>query len=424
MSKGSLEKAPSLYRSDVARGLAAGSEVSKKGGRYGAGLIEGFAVITRGEALGHGLWIDREFIASVDAAMSGARSGVKSRFTHPDLSGDGLAKGLGRVYWRKSESEDIARGDLHLWESSRKSPDGDLGGYVLTRADEDPESFGASISFAFDVEATKAHFLANGGKIKIGEYGEQIWDASEFRSTDPLNVGKLPHARLAELRAVDIVDDPAANPDGLFHRDETLKSAESLLEYALGLSDRKPEIASFGIDPDRAGGFVRRFLNSRGLSLMKLKGLNEAGVLADDAPPKDQAANVEDQEILDEEGAQDPVSETEPKTDEEKEGDSASPPASENSALSAREECRRFVDAFGAARGAEWFASGLSFDAALEKFAAELKAENEKLRKQLKAAASAESAPLSSGGADEQRSGSKSGAGFASRIRFSTPSRN
>jgi hypothetical protein len=419
MSKSNLEKAPSLYRTDVARGLAAGLEVSGVGGRYGAGLIEGFAVITRGEALGHGFWIDRDFVSQVNTALAGNRSGVKSRFTHPDLSGDGLAKGLGRVYWRESEDEDISRGDLHLWESSRKSPDGDLGGYILERAKEDPESFGASIAFVYDLEATKAHFLANGGKVT--DWGE--WDSSGFRSPDPLNVLGLPHARLAELRAVDIVDDPAANPAGLFHRDETLKSAESLLEYALGLSDRKPEIASFGVDPDRAGGFVRRFLKNRGLSLMKLKSLNEAGVLEDEATTAAEGSNVEAQDIQDEGGDPGTVQAAESETDKKEAGDQAAAPSGEAPALSARKECRRFVDAFGAARGAEWFASGLSFEEATARFAAELKSENEKLKRQLQAAAQAEAAPLSSGGADEKRGGS-SRAGFAGKIRLPVPSRN
>jgi len=424
MKKSNLESAPSLYRSDVARGLAAGSEVSTAGGRYGAGLVEGFAVITRGEALGHGFWIDQEFVSQVNQALAGNRSGVKSRFTHPDLSGDGLAKGLGRVFFRDSESSDVARGDLHLWESSRKSPDGDLGGYVLERAKEDPESFGASISFVYDIEATKAHFLANGGKITVDEYGQELWNSSSFKSPDPLNVSRLPHARLAELRAVDIVDDPAANPDGLFHRDSTLKEAESFLEYALGLSDRKPEVASFGVDPDRAGGFLRRFLKTRGLSVMKLKNLNEAGVLEDVATAQaEEGANVEAQDIQDEGGDPGSVQATEPATDSQEAGDAAPATSGEAPALSAREECRRFVDAFGAARGAAWFADGLSFAEATSRFAAELKAENEKLRKQLKDAQSAEAAPLSSGGADEKRPGS-SRSGFASRIKLPTPSRN
>ena len=424
MKRSNLESAPSLYRTDIARGLAAGSEVSTAGGRYGAGLVEGFAVITRGEALGHGFWIDREFVSQVNQALAGNRSGVKSRFTHPDLSGDGLAKGLGRVFFRDSESEDVARGDLHLWESSRKSPDGDLGGYVLERAKEDPESFGASISFVYDIEATKAHFLANGGEIKIDEYGSQFWDRSSFKSPDPLNVLRLPHARLADLRAVDIVDDPAANPDGLFHRDQTLQEAESLLEYALGLSDRKPEVASFGVDPDRAGGFIRRFLKTRGLSVMKLKNLNEAGVLEDVATAQtEQGSNVEAQDIQDEGGDPGPVQKAEPTTEQEEAGDAAPAPSGEAPALNAREECRRFVDAFGATRGAAWFADGLSFEEATSRFAAELKSENEKLRKQLKSLQSAEVAPLSSGGADEKQSGG-SRAGLASKIRLPIPSRN
>lgn len=413
-----LKQAPKYFRAGVARGLATGSAPVEDGGRFGGGLIPGVAVITRGEALGHGVWIDSTFVGQVRDALAAHSEGVKSRFTHPDLSGDGLAKGLGRVFAAEGGNGDTVRGDLHFWRSAANSPEGDLSGFLMRRAAEDPKSFGASITFLHDREAENLFAIENGASVSAG------WvDFSTFKSPDPLNVQNLPHARLAELRAVDIVDDPAANPEGLFHRDETLKEAEGLFSYALGLTDRKPEVALFDIDPDRVGGFVRRFLSSKGLELMK-KSLNTG------APDDKTTAGAPTDPANPAEGATTPPA-TPPNGEKEPE---AGTPATESPALSeGRKAMKAFAAAFGPELGARYFMEGLTMDEAKSRFAAaqqealkadveKLKAENASLAAKLKEAEGKLSAiskehprALSSGGADEKTDrGSRSG--FASRI--------
>lgn len=418
MSKSKLKGAPTRFRSGVSKGLSPESRVDKSGGRFGAGVITGFAVVTRGEALGHGLWIDDVFVASVSEALAASDMGLKSRFTHPDMSGDGLAKGLGRTVFSKSGGG-ITRGDLHLWKTSRESPDGDLGGYVLERAVEDPDSFGSSIVFDHDYEAQKAFAIKHGAKEILTEWGPGL-DFSGFKSPDPDNAKNLPHARLGKLRAVDIVDDPAANPSGLFHRDATFKEAEGLLEYALGFSDRKPELVSLDIDPDRVGGFVRRFLNSRGLEVTKLKGLNDGGSSSDTIPATTEGATPDQEKKPEEKKAEGATSET------------ATAPAEESPQLSdGRKEAKRFVDAFGSDKGGAWYAEGLSFEDASARYSKELREENKKLaeensklRNQIKELSGTERDPLSTGGADEKRTGEKTRSGFGSRIRFAGASKN
>lgn len=419
LSKNNLKTAPKFFRSGIARGLAKGSKVQADGGKFGAGLVSGFSVIARGEALGHNLWIDQDFVSSVAQALSSeGDSGVKSRFTHPDLSGDGLAKGLGRVVLAESNSSDIVRGDLHIWQSARKSPDGDLGGYILSRAAEDPESFGASIHYEPDLEAEAEFFVEHGGKI-VETFEAQIWDASEFKSPDPKNKNNYPHARLAELRAVDTVDDPAANPSGLFHRDETFKEAEGLIEYALGFSDRKPELVSLDIDPDRVGGFVRRFLSSRGLEVMKLKGLNDVDPKAegDDPTPATPAAPAAPAASASEATPAAPAVAPAP-TEPEK----PKTPTPEEELSAGRKEAKRFIDSFGAEKGGKWFADGKTFAEASGLFTKDLAEENAKLKKQLAAAQSCEKNPLTTGGGDDKPA--RTGSGFASKIRLPEPSRN
>lgn len=110
--------------------------------------------------------------------------------------------------------------------------------------------------------------LANGARWVTDAYGNQVLKG--FRSPDPQNVDNLPHARLKELRAVDAVDDPAANPGGLFHRgQEFAQEGEALLAWTLGLTPKKPSTTLFGVDPDRAKAFVSRLLARHGLSISK-----------------------------------------------------------------------------------------------------------------------------------------------------------
>jgi hypothetical protein len=107
-----LNTRPRLLRSTIARGLAAGDQpVDRTGGDFGAGIVRGMAILTRGEALGHGLWCDRVMLSQVATAINASANGAKARFTHPDLSGDGLGKGLGRVK-NASLDGDVVRRNL------------------------------------------------------------------------------------------------------------------------------------------------------------------------------------------------------------------------------------------------------------------------------------------------------------------------
>ena len=76
------------FRASVSR--TSGAAISDDGGKYGHGYITGLSVITRGEASGHDMWIDADFLSDVTAAGNAANDGMKARFTHPGQSSDGL----------------------------------------------------------------------------------------------------------------------------------------------------------------------------------------------------------------------------------------------------------------------------------------------------------------------------------------------
>ncbi|HEY4260383.1 MAG TPA: hypothetical protein VGM98_09490 [Schlesneria sp.] len=263
------------FRSAVGLSAAAPAEgrVNPTGGKWGAGLIRGVSVLTRGEALGHGFWVDTVMLDQCLSFMQAMNDkGLKSRFTHPGLCADGLAKKLGILVDGKRVGDQVLA-DEHFNGYAHKSPDGDLAGYVMARAEEEPEHFGTSIVFISDDQAEIDFMLANGGRWEtVEDEGGEFETIVDFKSPDPDNVESLPHARIKELLGCDVVDDPAANPHGFFHRDlSAVKDGESFLDYALGLSEVRPATVSFGVDPDRARQFLTQWATSRGLSL-PLKG--------------------------------------------------------------------------------------------------------------------------------------------------------
>lgn len=164
-------------------------------------VLPGVAIVTRGEALGHGSWLDGAFLRQVADAINAAPAGIKSRFAHPLLT-DGIGTFLGRVKNARVDG-DVVRGDLNLFATAHDTPDGDLAGYVMRLAEEDPTAFGLSISFLRDIDAEGEFLAANSRR-------------GRFASPDQRNVESYPHVRLKTLLAADVVDQPAANPAGLY----------------------------------------------------------------------------------------------------------------------------------------------------------------------------------------------------------------
>lgn len=169
-------------------------------------VIYGVSMLQTGEALGHGLMIDDKMLAQcVDGVNATGGHGIKSRFTHPGMCSDAMGKMLGKVKNARVMG-DKAVADLYLAEHASKTPDGDLAGYVMDLADESPQDFGMSIAFdgsAVWKTTTGAEFEAS--------------NANGDRAARPADaVGDKPFARITKLRASDVVDEPAANRDGLF----------------------------------------------------------------------------------------------------------------------------------------------------------------------------------------------------------------
>lgn len=238
------------------------SKIDKEGGRFKSGLIQNVSIIKKGDALGHGMFIDDVFLAQV--ADSIGVDGIKARFTHPHMSSDGAGTFLGKGFGGFVEGDKVLA-DLHFSKTSRKTPKhGDLGGYVMEMGEETPDCIGLSIAFRFD-PAEENNFV------------EEHTEKGEFKSPDPMNKNNYPHARLKRLLAVDVVDSPAANDDGLFSAENNFLSlAEDSILYVLGISDVAPDQSEMlGVNIDRAKGFAEKVLFSHNLEIVEKKKVGE-----------------------------------------------------------------------------------------------------------------------------------------------------
>jgi len=206
---------------------------------HSSGVIRGVTIAQVGIARGHEAWLDRTFLLQIVDQANSRPQGIKARFGHPNMCSTALGTYLGR-FKNYAYTGDKVVADLHLDETAKNTPNGNLFDYVLDMAGNNPDMFGASIAFeSNDLEEVEEN--VDGKKVKKKCF------------------------RLKELRATDIVDDPAAT-DGLF-------SADSLPAQATRFLDENPEIAELIFSkPNNIIEFLSNYINNSTMSLAdKLK---------------------------------------------------------------------------------------------------------------------------------------------------------
>ncbi len=219
-------------------------------------VIYGVSAAQAVEALGHGLMLDAKTLQQIVDLGNATKNGVKSRYTHPGLSSDGMGKQLGRMKNFRVEG-DKAIGDLHLYESASRTPSGDLAGHVMDLADEDGAAFGMSIV----AEGSRVWTLADGTEVST--------DDEDGRPKDAMT--DLPVFRVTALDAVDVVDEPAANRDGLFS--SALWGTNQLAESMFGNFDEL--LAQAGMTPQQAWGYALKYFDARQVDLKGMSMQNE-----------------------------------------------------------------------------------------------------------------------------------------------------
>ena len=181
--------------------------------------------------------VDMETLQQALNLAQQSRSGVKARFTHPNMSSDGMGSYLGRwANWR-IEGETL-RADLHIADAAFTSPQGDLGNYVMDLAEADPGAFGVSLAPRNDTANLQA-----------------------FERRENPKPGDRWPIRIAALKAADVVDEPAATRGGFFSLDADLRNlpsqATALLNTYFG--DAEPDVVRA-----RIAGFLDRYFATKG----------------------------------------------------------------------------------------------------------------------------------------------------------------
>jgi len=196
-----------------------------------AQVLRGYVVATHGRFKDDRGKFDNQSLGRIVELMNAAPNGVKSRFTHPDMSNDGLGKFLGRArnatigtaaVTRDGQQLRVpaVRADLHLDPTSFRTPHGNLGQYVLDLAASDPDALSSSLVLRVD----KVYDLDEKGQPKTDTKGNRLpplWLPREIHGTDIvdtgaavdgiLSVGTLPLAALWQApETIDRGDFPAA----------------------------------------------------------------------------------------------------------------------------------------------------------------------------------------------------------------------
>ncbi len=143
------------------------------------GIIFGVSVITVGEAKGHGVRIDQKTLETVKEVASEFSGGVKVKMRHKhDGEHQNVIGDSAGTLKNFSIDGNKVRADFHVF----KSLDAAVKEKIFEMAETIPDQFGFSIAFSGVME-------------KRGEEN---------------------YARCQELQSIDLSDNPAANPTGLF----------------------------------------------------------------------------------------------------------------------------------------------------------------------------------------------------------------
>ncbi len=172
-----------------------------------AGVIFGFVVAEEGpfKSEGRGEFNLKGLKAIVKLMKANGKNGTKSRFTHPDMSNDGLGKFLGRgrlpriaSIERDDETVQLVRADLHIDPTAMEEPVGGgrpLGDYVMALAERDPDALSSSLVLNVDEETRMER-----GRPAMDEDGNTLpplWFPTAIHATDIVDTGDAVGALLS-----------------------------------------------------------------------------------------------------------------------------------------------------------------------------------------------------------------------------------
>ena len=168
-----------------------------------AGVMAGVSLISVGEALGHGAYVDEDSIDTALAALNQMGGGLPAYITHRGaLFDDRLTREIGMFTGFRVEGEQL-KADFSAFDSFKEDESRKFN-RLFEMAEKMPERFGLSIVFSAAMSwATPA------GDVP----------GSMDRPEDAMF--EYPSVRVLEVNSADFVDTPAANQRGLFSKLDT-----------------------------------------------------------------------------------------------------------------------------------------------------------------------------------------------------------
>lgn len=233
-----------------------------------ARVIRGMVLAQEGPFKSHGRGeFDEDGLREIVRLTNATQNGLKSRFTHPTASDDGLGKHLGRAREARLDTAMVeregktvkvkaARGDLHFDPSASKTPSGDLAGYVMDLAESDPDALSASLV----IEADQLFRIDQKGKPLLDKEGHELpplWLPKKLHAVDVVDTGDavdamLSPAELCHALSVGMTDELAK----VLRFDNVARLATQMLNGMFHDKDRAEVEA-------RCRGWLERYLSYR-----------------------------------------------------------------------------------------------------------------------------------------------------------------
>lgn len=172
---------------------------------------------------------DEKALKKIVTLMQKSKAGTKVRLGHPTLSDDGISKFMGRAKNPRMDSVKVdgqtllaVRADMYLAESSFETPNGNLGEYVLQRAEEDRDSFSSSLVLMAEEEwrldSHKKRRLYEEGP-NAGKEMPPLWRPTAIHASDIVDSG----AAVSSFLSADML---ASLPDAMLRQGCELLDAQ------------------------------------------------------------------------------------------------------------------------------------------------------------------------------------------------------
>ena len=223
-----------------------------------ARVLRGYVVAQAGPFKDRRGEFDEQALTDVVRLMRLNKFGTKSRFTHPNLSDDGLGKFLGRaksprldqVRTADGKTVSAVRADLHFSATAGEgNPHGNLAEYVMRLAEEDADAMSSSLV----LQVKQEHRLEPDGTRKKDAAGTPLpplWRPQSIHASDIVDTGDAVDGLLAASLGPEFAAELDLLPDGI------VRQATALIDQQFPGADRAELEA-------RLTRFLARYLDYR-----------------------------------------------------------------------------------------------------------------------------------------------------------------